>query len=71
MLRREKEMPAKRKKDGQIVRSGRTPIGGARLREAAMAMRQQSRHEVLSDVNGSYTGTPADYEKPEQDADDL
>ena len=27
--------------------------------------------EILSDVNGSYTGVPLSFEKPIQDADDL
>lgn len=27
--------------------------------------------DILSDVNGSYTGIPIDYKEPVQDADDL
>ena len=27
--------------------------------------------DILSDVNGSYTGVPIDYGEPVQDADDL
>lgn len=27
--------------------------------------------DILSDVNGSYTGVPIDYDEPVQDADDL
>lgn len=34
-------------------------------------MREQCLNEIPSDVNGSYTGTPADGGVPEQDADDL
>lgn len=34
-------------------------------------MPRQGREGILSDVLGSYTGTPADYTQPEQDADDL
>lgn len=34
-------------------------------------LREQGRGAILSDVLGSYTGTPADREQPEQDADDL
>ncbi len=34
-------------------------------------MRNQSRNEILSDVNGSYTGNPIDDDIPVQDADDL
>lgn len=34
-------------------------------------MRNQSRNEILSDVNGSYTGNPVDDDVPVQDADDL
>lgn len=37
----------------------------------AQVMQHQSEHGVPSDVNGSYTGTPIDGGKPEQDADDL
>ena len=54
-----------------IVRTGKEPIAGARIRATAAVMRQQNRHEVPSDVNGSYTGTAIDYEVPEQDPDDL
>ncbi len=34
-------------------------------------MQEQGRDGILSDVLGSYTGTPADRTQPEQDADDL
>ena len=57
---------------GEAVAHG--PLRDAQLlrrRAVAAVMRRQSRAEVLSDVNGSYTGTPVDYEKPVQDADDL
>jgi hypothetical protein len=37
----------------------------------ADVMRNQSTNGVLSDVLGSYTGTPADGEMPEQDPDDI
>ncbi len=37
----------------------------------AETLQKQSRHLVLSDILGSYTGTDADGEKPDQDADDL
>ena len=36
----------------------------------AVVMKYQSRR-ALSDILGSYTGTDADGEAPEQDADDL
>ncbi len=39
------------------------------LRDAAV-IKEQSR-QAQSDILGSYTGTPADNEIPEQDADDL
>lgn len=32
---------------------------------------QEGKGEILSDVNGSYTGTPIDSVQPAQDADDL
>lgn len=37
----------------------------------AHILRSQSRGEIPSDVQGSYTGSPADGDKPVQDADDL
>ncbi len=60
---------AEKSKD-RIVRTGKRPLSPKVLR-AASVMPTQSGHEVPSDVNGSYTGTPLDYEVPEQDADDL
>ena len=55
----------------RLHNAGPETVSPARLRAVAAVMRRQSRDEVLSDVNGSYTGTPVDYEKPVQDADDL
>jgi len=52
------------------VRTGRRPLPPKVLR-AASVMHEQSEHEVPSDVNGSYTGSPLGFEVPEQDADDL
>ncbi len=45
----------------------------ARAKAKAMEtpLREQSRGPIPSDVLGSYTGTPASGERPEQDADDL
>ena len=40
-------------------------------KEGARTMQEQGRGDVVSDVLGSYTGTPVDGEVPEQDADDL
>ena len=34
-------------------------------------MKNEGRGEILSDILGSYTGTGANGEPPEQDADDL
>ena len=58
------------KKKERIVRATRKPLSSRVLR-AASVMAEQSRHEVPSDVSGSYTGNPIDLETPEQDADDL
>ncbi len=41
------------------------------VQQAVNAMKSAGRGEILSDVLGSYTGTAADGEVPEQDADDL
>ena len=60
-----------KKRPSRLLHSGPETISGARLRATAAVLRQQSHHEVPSDVNGSYTGTPANYTQPEQDADDL
>ncbi len=37
----------------------------------AGTLREQGRGDILSDVLGSYTGTAAHDERPEQDPDDL
>ncbi len=39
--------------------------------EATSSMVSAGRGEILSDILGSYTGTAADGDVPEQDADDL
>ncbi len=41
------------------------------VQEAVNAFQSEGRGEILSDILGSYTGTAADGEMPEQDADDL
>lgn len=41
------------------------------VENAVNSMTDEGRGEILSDVLGSYTGTAADGEMPEQDADDL
>lgn len=41
------------------------------IMDDARTLQEQSRHLVLSDILGSYTGTDADGEDPDQDADDL
>lgn len=40
-------------------------------RDIVEEFRDVGRESVLSDVNGSYTGTPTDGYQPVQDADDL
>lgn len=47
-----------------------TPPPTAKAVSDANVLRTQSRRD-LSDILGSYTGTDADGEAPEQDADDL
>lgn len=47
-----------------------TPMPTAKAMDDANVLRTQSRRD-LSDILGSYTGTGADGEAPEQDADDL
>ena len=62
---------SERKIRTRIVRAKHNTVTSSRLRETAAVMREQSKNIVPSDVNGSYTGTPIDYSRPEQDADDL
>lgn len=47
-----------------------TPLPTAKAVNDARVLQTQSRRD-LSDILGSYTGTAADGEAPEQDADDL
>ncbi|MGI6264561.1 MAG: hypothetical protein ACOYJY_03740 [Acutalibacteraceae bacterium] len=42
-----------------------------RAADAAATLSGQGKGDVPSDIQGSYTGTPADAGHPEQDADDL
>ena len=39
--------------------------------DSAKVMRKQGRGNIVSDVLGSYTGTPSDGDVPEQDGDDI
>lgn len=39
--------------------------------KVASTLPNMSRGDIPSDILGSYTGTPRDGEKPDQDADDL
>ncbi len=39
--------------------------------ELSQILPKEGKGEILSDVNGSYTGTPVDSVHPTQDADDL
>ena len=41
------------------------------VRDDSRTFQQQGRGDILSDVLGSYTGSPESGEVPEQDADDL
>ena len=47
-----------------------TPTPTAKAIDKANVLRTQSRRD-LADILGSYTGTSADGDAPEQDADDL
>ena len=42
-----------------------------RAEEDAAVLRRQGRGEILSDILGSYTGTPGGGRVPAEDADDL
>ena len=44
---------------------------GCSVPDEADILRRQGRGKIESDVLGSYTGSPAEGEQPEQDADDL
>lgn len=61
-------MEQKEKKKGKPARGG----GPTRqAEEDAATLRRQGRGEILSDILGSYTGSPEDGGVPSQDADDL
>ena len=67
MEKREIETPRPEKeKDGKKL-SPVIPI----VAQSSTVLRHQSENGVLSDVGGSYTGTPVDGGQPVQDADDL
>lgn len=42
-----------------------------KLKDMVYTMPCEGKGKIASDVNGSYTGTPMDFEQPTQDADDL
>lgn len=46
-------------------------IENDKIKEIAMALREEGDDEIQSDVNGSYTGMTNFGETPVQDADDL
>lgn len=58
------EIPA-----ADIVHSDSSPLKA--VVDSTKVWRTQGRGRIVSDVNGSYTGTPVSGEMPEQDADDL
>ncbi len=60
------EEDKKKKKKQTDDRPGITPI-----MLAAETIQHEGRGLIASDILGSYTGTPADGEIPEQDPDDL
>lgn len=41
------------------------------VRSIANTLKNEGRRSIISDIAGSYTGTPIDGGIPEQDADDL
>ncbi len=53
-----------------IVHTYEQPPRGV-VESAVNTLPHEGRGDVLSDVLGSYTGTPVDGDRPEQDADDL
>lgn len=66
MSKREIEKPKPREKEYE-----KEPLVSPIVAAGSHVMREQGRQGILSDVQGSYTGTPADDLQPEQDADDL
>lgn len=59
------------KKLVSVVVRRRNAVNSRKVRDICSVMRNESRHASPSDVLGSYTGTPVDDCRPEQDADDL
>ena len=41
------------------------------VEQAAVALREQNKRQIPSDVDGSYTGESREGDEPVQDADDL
>ncbi|MCI8554579.1 MAG: hypothetical protein HFJ80_06510 [Clostridiales bacterium] len=63
---------AKREKPHRYkVRLRTHPLADEAAQKSASVMGKQGRGEIVSDVLGSYTGSPEDGLQPEQDADDL
>lgn len=60
------------KKKGVFIIEKKKPIHKRQPTQSAInALPTEGRGSILSDVLGSYTGSPENGEVPEQDADDL
>lgn len=57
----------KKKKDARPIDAA----GKALVADDSRTLQEQGRGSIVSDILGSYTGTPEDGERPIQDADDL
>ncbi len=66
MEKREIQKPKPKKQENE-----KEPLLSPIVAADSRVMQEQGRQDILSDVLGSYTGTSADHERPEQDADDL
>ncbi len=66
MEKREIQKPKPKEKEYE-----KEPLVSPIVAADSRVMPEQGRQDILSDVLGSYTGTPADGERPEQDPDDL
>ena len=57
--------------DKRTDKKKKAKANAAKKSEEAVNAYKPDFNDIKSDVNGSYTGCPENYEKPVQDADDL
>ncbi len=68
-MKHDRQIPRPRR----VIKARKFPSSAAQqiAMEDAVSLQQQGRGEIQSDVLGSWTGSPCNDERPEQDPDDL